>query len=1079
MFRILHLSDLHIRASSTWSTIPILQDAKRMICEQANEENIDVVAFTGDIAFGGKAEEYKLASDWLEDLCLKPSGLNLDAKGVMFVPGNHDVDRSQIPAAARAIENDLANASEQADVAAHYLDPDSVKLLRRRHSAYYDFCKSFTGLDDLLSTAWTRVFEHSGKRIRFDGFNSSWLCRGDDDHKRLLIGQPQLSDVLNVRSDADVAIALAHHPLGDLKEFDERNTAAHLRQHHDLFLRGHQHDADVIELKGGTGGYIEVSAGALHEKHESQNRFAIIDIEESLDAISARTFVWQGGRWILDRNLPNSEDGVRRLEISRKSHQTRQLPISNVAATPLAAKEIAKSANFEAVVGDGVESHEAGETLSSFPRWRYVASKQDLAIRQASLSEALSFVGSSRIILIRRDAGAKYEGFVSCIVAEFLKLHANAPILTVSCSGVNSGRDLQDLFATSAQCSVTIFAAALRSIGKAMLILDDLDEHHESVAEGVSIPETIDALRDFCESLTIVRVSSLPITGNSVIRVGALDLPDTREYLENAINAATFPSAVDFARVHRVTGGLPIHLDAVLDALTVTNLEGALAQVDSETEILADSLPDVVSHEVNSLKLATENDSVRIRRLLWTLSILERGESLSTIKRLESQKPIWPKHASYLQAKGCLDIVDAAQTYYGANPSMHPGSGDKILRVPRLVRDYVISSMEPLERVELTKAAAAIYFGSDWRLGTVRIRRRIAFTNDISTHQSGNEMTILRALTLETEGYFEGTSATPYGLGLSYISQLKSKGFYGEAYEAAREFLGIATSNARPISAKELQNLQCFAGSCARMIGEREACVEFLTSALPSLRSSGEKSLLCDALVSLGLALRSLGKDEEAVGIANEILVITAKKSADFFQAKAMLVESDTDKASRIRKLKLLCTRARNLRHFTVADNIALSIASETDNTEEKLKFLSEVKSRGEREYNYVRATIRRVETLLGAGREAEITQLDEEDLWRSYSLAYSQRLSGIFDWCHKVFWQYLEVTNQKERQAGLFMISSFVWRLNGNKEMERMYLELLKTRSSGESSIGSGIVKLLRYCHSRLTALVANDKTF
>ncbi|MFO0943710.1 MAG: metallophosphoesterase [Pirellulales bacterium] len=1070
MFRILHLSDLHIRVDSTWSTIPILQDAKRIICEQANQENIDAVAFTGDIAFGGKLEEYHIASAWLEDLCLKPTGLNLDAKGVMFVPGNHDVDRSQIPAPARAIENDLFKASEQAQVAAYYLDPDSAKLLRRRHAAYYDFCKSFTGLDDLLLPAWTRVFEHSGKRIRFDGFNSSWLCRGDDDHRRLLIGQPQLSEVMKVRSEADVAIALAHHPLGDLMEFDEKNTIAHLRQNHNLFLRGHLHDADVIELKGGTGGYIEVSAGALHERHESQNRFCIIDVEEGLEAIQVRTFVWLGGRWILDRNLPNADDGVRRIEISRKGPPTRKLETSESVTNSRASIETDAIASFETNLEDVGDSHdEAVEVLSGFPRWQLEATNQQLAIRQASLSEAMLSIGSHRKILIRKDAGSKYDGFVSCIVAAYLRLHANTPVLVASCAGVNCGRDLQDLLATNAQSSVTNFAAALRSIGPAMLILDDLDDHNET--EGVSIPETIDALLDFCESLIVVRISGLPVIGDSVIRVGALDPPDTREYLENATNSVTFPSTVDFARVHRVTGGLPIHLDAVLDALTVTNLEGALAQIDSETEIQADTLPATVIHEVNALKLATENEFVRIRRLLWTLSILERGESLSAIKRLDSRNPIWPKHASYLQAKGCLDIVDAAPAHYGATPSMHPGSGDKILRVPRLVRDFVISIMDPNERVELTKAAAALYFGSDWRIGTVRIRRRIAFANEISTHQSGNEITLLRALASGAERYFEGISS-PFRLGLSYISQLKSIGFYGEAYEAAREFLGIASSDAQSVSAEELQDLQRFAGNSARMIGEHESCVEFLTSALPGLRSAGEKSVLSDALIDLGLALKALGKANEATGIANEILAITNKESSDYFQAKAVLAEIDPDNSSRLRKLKLLCKRARNLRHFTVADNIALTISSETDNTEEKLKFLSEVKSRGEREYNYVRATIRRVETLLDANRQSEITKLDEEDLWRSYSLAYSQRLSGIFNWCHRVCWRYLEVTNQQERQASLFMVSSFVWRLNGNKEMERMYLELLKSRTSEGSTMVSGLVKLLNYCRSRLIAL-------
>lgn len=153
MFRILHLSDLHIRTNTTWSTDAILSDAKRIILEQANEENVDVVAFTGDIAFSGQEAEYAIASDWFDDLCLQTSGLNLDAKSVMFVPGNHDVDRKLIPKAASAIEDALGKSSEQSHIANYYLDSDSFQLLKRRHDAYFKFCHSFTGQDDLTKHA--------------------------------------------------------------------------------------------------------------------------------------------------------------------------------------------------------------------------------------------------------------------------------------------------------------------------------------------------------------------------------------------------------------------------------------------------------------------------------------------------------------------------------------------------------------------------------------------------------------------------------------------------------------------------------------------------------------------------------------------------------------------------------------------------------------------------------------------------------------------------------------------------------------------------------------------------------------
>lgn len=60
MFRILHLSDLHAQESTQWSTTPILKLAKKTILEQANKINIDIVAFTGDIAYSGKKAESRV-----------------------------------------------------------------------------------------------------------------------------------------------------------------------------------------------------------------------------------------------------------------------------------------------------------------------------------------------------------------------------------------------------------------------------------------------------------------------------------------------------------------------------------------------------------------------------------------------------------------------------------------------------------------------------------------------------------------------------------------------------------------------------------------------------------------------------------------------------------------------------------------------------------------------------------------------------------------------------------------------------------------------------------------------------------
>lgn len=418
MFRILHLSDLHIRAGNAWSTTPILADALRLIKEQANRENVDVVAFTGDIAFSGKADEYKLAADWLNALCLEPTGLNLDRKAVMFVPGNHDVDRALITAPARAIEEQLAKSAYQSDVAAHYGDQESLSILMRRLIAYSEFTAQFGGSELFGSLCWSRVFEHHGRRIQFDGLNSAWLCRGDDDHRRLLIGQPQLTELSERSDDCDFAVALIHHPLADLMEHDEENTRNFVKRRCDLLLRGHMHRACSVYTNYGDNQYIEVAGGALHERHESQNRFGIIDLSDDLTMAELRTFIWQDGRWISDRNLFQTVDGVGRFSLP-----TAAAPLAGANSdTTSGAKDIDAREPLAFPRGaqlfpdkDAPPSSLEG-ALAQFPTFTHQPSKQDAATRHTLLTDVLDAATSTRDVPIRRDPGTHYEDFLEPVM---------------------------------------------------------------------------------------------------------------------------------------------------------------------------------------------------------------------------------------------------------------------------------------------------------------------------------------------------------------------------------------------------------------------------------------------------------------------------------------------------------------------------------------------------------------------------------------------------------------------------------------------------------------------------------------
>jgi hypothetical protein len=648
--------------------------------------------------------------------------------------------------------------------------------------------------------------------------------------------------------------------------------------------------------------------------------------------------------------------------------------------------------------------------------------------------------------VIQKEPGSKYEGFLGCVISELQRSsEAAAPqALYFRCAGVASGRQLQDAIELAAGTTSTVFGNAVRENGECLIILDDLDYAASGPSTTPTVDETIETIQDFCHNASVIRLTALPcpVTANAV-RIGRLDVADTRSYLNKAPKPVQLSSTFDYTRVHRNTGGVPIYLDEFIAALDVTDLEGALAEADAQPATTGAVLHESIVKEITELQGCTADDMMRTRSLLWTLAILEQGESLGAIKRLDPRKPIWPRYAGHLQSRGCLESVTITSRLNVPGRTATTTEGDKILRIPRLVRDYVLSIMTREEREEIVRNVAKLYFSDDWRTGVVRMRRRLAVGTEISTHQSGNELAILKSLLQSPDVYFDAPSVA-FQLALSYVSQLKSKGFFGEAYEAAKDTLAIVEGMHGVYDKEEVYHIQLLAASCARMVGEREACVKYLQTALPFVRASGVKNRLTDALVNLSMALLSLKRNVEARAAADEILKVAPKNSSDYLQAKATLAEITMERADAVRYLKKLASKARNLGHFTVADNVTLEIVSDSDNTEEKLKALNEIKSRRELSYNFVRATIRRVETLLDADRADELTGTDRDDLHASYQLAYSQRMTNIFDWCHRVYWRYLTAIKARSQLGELFMYSSFVWRLSGNAARELEYLILL-----------------------------------
>jgi DNA repair exonuclease SbcCD nuclease subunit len=93
--RILHLSDLHAKAEEDedyFGKKRVVESLLRDLREQIAEKSVDLIVFSGDLAFDGTQAALEAGRSML----LEPiRNMFADATFVLL-PGNHDVDREQI-----------------------------------------------------------------------------------------------------------------------------------------------------------------------------------------------------------------------------------------------------------------------------------------------------------------------------------------------------------------------------------------------------------------------------------------------------------------------------------------------------------------------------------------------------------------------------------------------------------------------------------------------------------------------------------------------------------------------------------------------------------------------------------------------------------------------------------------------------------------------------------------------------------------------------------------------------------------------------------------------------------------------
>jgi hypothetical protein len=308
----LHLSDWHQKGKDFDRKVvmdAMLKDIRQRSEISQNLDKIDFVAFSGDVAYSGQVQEYESAiSNFFEPIL---ATLGMDTTDNLFiVPGNHDIDWSRFDLLPDSILKPFSSSEE---VNEWLTDPRKSSRLLEPFEAYSKFVAEYVN-QDRGAYSYKKQFSINNTKVAVLGINSALICgryrdiKGKvSDYGHLVIGEPQIHELLTDLADVDICISLLHHPFDWLEEFDRNRIEERMGRSCHFILCGHQHTPKVNIVHGTAGDCMVIPAGASYYRRVAEDprytnayNFVHIDLESNKGFVYLRKWSDRQNEWIED-----------------------------------------------------------------------------------------------------------------------------------------------------------------------------------------------------------------------------------------------------------------------------------------------------------------------------------------------------------------------------------------------------------------------------------------------------------------------------------------------------------------------------------------------------------------------------------------------------------------------------------------------------------------------------------------------------------------------------------------------------------------------------------------------------------
>ncbi len=250
-----------------------------------------LIAVTGDVAYSGRAEEYREAVAFFETLL---GGLATTREvALAVVPGNHDCDFTAPGGRVRdAILNGLRSET---------IDHEHVEKCTEVQAAFHQafvrpLASGFTvfGCTGLVQRfAWTPQACTVGIQL----VNSAWMSKKQESLATIHLPEQLIRQATPWATEPSVVVSLHHHPEHWHSGESRRAFRQFLTDSADVVLSGHEHTPAGSIVTSMPLGRLHVFEGDLFQDPSvpKNSGFSLVSLSDTTHKLTRQTFAWRGG----------------------------------------------------------------------------------------------------------------------------------------------------------------------------------------------------------------------------------------------------------------------------------------------------------------------------------------------------------------------------------------------------------------------------------------------------------------------------------------------------------------------------------------------------------------------------------------------------------------------------------------------------------------------------------------------------------------------------------------------------------------------------------------------------------------